>query len=60
MNQAKWWGVRADNKAGDNVTQYHRLLEPVEKDGDHTGDQHDHCQVLDKADGMHGVALLTL
>ncbi|MNF92717.1 hypothetical protein D3C84_753690 [compost metagenome] len=52
--------MRADDKAGDDVTQHHRLFETVKEDGDHTRNQHDHCQVLDKAYGMHGVVLLTL
>ena len=52
--------MRADNKAGDDITQYDRLLEAVKQDGHHTGNQHDHRQVLDEADGMHGVVLLTL
>ncbi|MNZ14831.1 hypothetical protein D3C78_317620 [compost metagenome] len=59
MNQAKRRGVRADDKAGNNVAKHYGLLEAVEQDSDHPGNQHDHCQILNKADGMHGVGLLT-
>jgi len=58
MDQAEWRGVRADDEAGDNVAQHHRLLEAVKNYGDHASDHHDDCQVLDEADGMHGVILL--
>jgi len=58
MNQTERGGVRANDEAGDNVTQHHRLFEAVKKNGDDASDQHDDCQVLDEADGMHGVILL--
>ncbi len=48
----------ADDEAGDDVAQHHRLLEAMKQDGHHPGHQHDHGQVLDKADGVHGEGLL--
>ncbi|MCY1440052.1 hypothetical protein D9M71_563110 [compost metagenome] len=51
--------MRADDEAGDDVAQHHGLLEAVKENGDHASDQHDDCQVLDEADGMHGVILLS-
>ncbi len=58
MDQTERRRVGADDEAGDDVTQHHRLLEAVKQDGDHPCHQHDHGQVLDKADGVHGEGLL--
>ncbi|WP_342030470.1 hypothetical protein [Pseudomonas sp. SST3] len=58
MDQAKRRGVGADNEAGNDVAQHHRLLEAVKQDSDHPCHQHDHGQVLDKADGVHDEGLL--
>ena len=58
VDQAKRRGVGADNEAGNDVAQHHRLLEAVKQDGDHPCHQHDHGQVLDKADGVHDEGLL--
>ncbi|MNY26048.1 hypothetical protein D3C86_1598740 [compost metagenome] len=57
MDQAEWRGVRANDETGDDVSQHHRLFQPMEDHGYHTCDQHDHCQILNETDGMHGVRL---
>lgn len=51
VNEAEWRGVGADDEARDDVAKHYRLLEPMKKDGDYAGYQHDHRQILDKADG---------
>ena len=56
VDQGERRRVRADDDAGDDVAQHHRLFETVEEDGDHAGDQHDHRQILDEVDGVHPVA----
>ncbi|MNN74383.1 hypothetical protein D3C81_1905770 [compost metagenome] len=58
MDQAERRGVRADDETGNDVAQHYWLLEAVEENGHYPGDQHDHCQILDEADGMHGAILL--
>ena len=58
MDQAEWRGVRADDEPGDDIPQHHRLLEAMKQDSDNPCHQHDHGQVLDKADGVHGEGLL--
>ncbi|MNN66713.1 hypothetical protein D3C81_1823050 [compost metagenome] len=50
--------MRADDEACDDVAQHHRLFEAVEKDGHHARDQHDHSEILDEINGMHGGELL--
>ncbi|MNH37065.1 hypothetical protein D3C79_979210 [compost metagenome] len=58
MNQAERRGVRADDETGNDVAQHYWLLEAMKQNGHYPGDQHDHCQILDEADGMHGAILL--
>ncbi|MNF62028.1 hypothetical protein D3C84_436970 [compost metagenome] len=50
--------MRADDEAGEDVAQHHRLFEAVEKDGHQARDQHDHGEILDEGNGMHGDRLL--
>ena len=54
VDQSEGRGVRADDEAGDDVAEDHRLAQAVEEDSDHTRHQHDHGEVLDEIDGMHG------
>ncbi len=54
MDQTEWRGVRADDEPGNDIAEYNRLPEAMEQNGHHTGHQHDHCQILNKIDGMHG------
>jgi hypothetical protein len=58
MDQAERRRVRANDETGDDVAEHHRLFEAVKQHGHHTRDQHDHCQILNKTDGMHGVGSL--
>ncbi|MNG81736.1 hypothetical protein D3C79_403940 [compost metagenome] len=58
VDQAERRRVRTDNEACNDVAQHDGLLEPMKENRDHPGNQHDHCQILDEADGMHGAILL--
>ena len=45
--------VWADEDAGDDVAQHHRLLEALKQHGHDAGGNHDHGQVLQKTHLMH-------
>ncbi|MNV86351.1 hypothetical protein D3C71_1803790 [compost metagenome] len=54
MNEPERRSVRTDDETRDDIAQDHRLFEPMKQHGHHARHQHDHCQILNETDGMHG------
>jgi hypothetical protein len=45
--------VRSNDDTGDDITQDHRLSEPMKDNRHHPGDDHHNGQILEKSDRVH-------
>jgi len=54
LHQREGRRVGADDESGDDVPERDRLLEPVAQDGHDARDEHDHGEVVEEFNAVHG------